>query len=42
METVEVFNTIRLAANLTPDEKQGMLFDLSCSLKIPIEDFDEY
>ena len=41
MKIIEAPATIKPAANLTPDEKRGLLFDVSCSLEIPIEDFDE-
>ncbi|PKY57815.1 hypothetical protein RhiirA4_510990 [Rhizophagus irregularis] len=41
MEIIETSTTVRPAANLTPDEKRGLLFDVTCPLEIPIEDFDE-
>ncbi|CAB4432297.1 unnamed protein product [Rhizophagus irregularis] len=41
MEIIETSTTVRPAANLTPDEKWGLLFDVTCPLEIPIEDFDE-
>ena len=41
MKIIEAPATIKPAANLTPDEKRGLLFDVSCSLEIPIEDFDK-
>ncbi len=30
-----------LTADLTPDEKRDLLFDVDCSLEIPIDDFNE-
>ncbi|CAB5203214.1 unnamed protein product [Rhizophagus irregularis] len=41
MEIIETSTTVRPAANLTPDEKRGLLFDVTCPLEIPMEDFDE-
>ncbi|PKY39722.1 hypothetical protein RhiirA4_440230 [Rhizophagus irregularis] len=41
MEIIEASAIVRPAANLTPDEKRSLLFDVSCSLEIPMEDFDE-
>ena len=41
MKIIEAPATIKPAANLTPDEKWGLLFDVSCSLEILIEDFDK-
>ncbi|PKK64922.1 hypothetical protein RhiirC2_853965 [Rhizophagus irregularis] len=41
MEIIETSTTVRPAANLTPDEKRGLLFDITCPLEISMEDFDE-
>jgi len=30
-----------LTANFTPDEKWDLLFNVDCSLEIPIDDFNE-
>src|SRR5688572_26641333 len=36
----DVFSSI-VMSTLTPDEKRNLLFNVSCSLEIPMEDFDE-
>ena len=41
MKIIEASSTIRPAANLTPDEKWDLLFDVGSPLEIPMEDFDE-
>src|SRR3954454_4700438 len=35
------FSFVMSTANLTPDEKRNLLFNVSSSLEIPMEDFDE-
>src|SRR5215475_2537034 len=40
MEEIESV-VIRLSPDLTPNERRNLLFDVSCSLEVPIEDFDE-
>ena len=33
--------TIKPAANLTPDKRKNLLFNINCSLEIPIKDYDK-
>jgi hypothetical protein len=42
MEEIEsAVISLRPSPNLTPDERRNLLFDVSCTLEIPIEDFNE-
>src|SRR2546423_9727800 len=41
MEEIVPPNAITPRENLTPDEKRSLLFNVSCPLVIPMEDFDE-
>ncbi|GES97801.1 hypothetical protein GLOIN_2v1777773 [Rhizophagus clarus] len=41
MEETVPSDTITPPEDLTPDEKRSLLFNVSCSLEIPMEDFDK-
>ncbi|RHZ74083.1 hypothetical protein Glove_227g182 [Diversispora epigaea] len=38
---MEIESSEAIMSNLTPDEKRNLLFDVTCSLEIPMKDFDE-